>query len=106
MDKNILNNIEEMIKRANRSTNNDEIKELSKSMFVSVRRAIAKNRNTSSEIINELAYDSTANVSVIASKHHRCTIKREFDSYTLNHKCVTCKKSEEEALYECKDCLA
>jgi butyrate kinase len=106
MNKRTIVNIEEMIKKANYSTNNDELKELAKNPNMNIRRAVAKNRNTPSEIIDELVYDAVANVSVVASKHPRCSTKREFDSHTLTNRCVICEKSEERALYECKDCLA
>lgn len=100
----LLLEIEEKIDRANISSDQEELLILSKSPYLNIRRAVAKNKYVLSDIINELAHDITVNVSIVALKHPNCTVNREFDTYSLNHKCVICSKSEKQALYECNKC--
>ncbi|MGB5867807.1 MAG: hypothetical protein WBG69_08075 [Arcobacteraceae bacterium] len=57
-----------------------------------VRRAILRNKNVTTDIANRLSYDVTANVSYVASKHHKCTTQRSFK--TPVSKCVRCKLDE------------
>lgn len=58
-----------------------------------VRRALARNINTPSEVIDRLAIDPVQNVSYMAVKHRNCSIKREFESDKL-HACVVCSTDE------------
>ena len=59
---------------------------------VLVRRAVLRNKNVTTEIVNKLAYDVTENVSYIASKHIKCTSHRQFN--LTGSKCVKCKLDE------------
>ena len=65
---------------------------LSTSPEVLVRRAILRNRNVSTSIVDKLAYDATENVSYIACLHTKCTKIRTFNKVV--NKCVRCKLDE------------
>ena len=93
-----------LIERATFSADSKEIIELSKNECMNVRRTIAKNINTPTNIINQLSNDPVANVSVVALQHKNCTNKRDIDDETLNHKCVSCQISEISALTKCNTC--
>lgn len=91
----------ELIKLAKRSDNSSELEELSKSIFISVRRSVAKNRNTTKKIINRLADDPASNVSFWAIKHDDCTINKSIKNITS---CVTCTIDELEYHNTCPSC--
>lgn len=59
---------------------------------VNVRRALAKNRNISTDIANILAKDPVLNVSFVAIQNPNCTIRRDFSSNLP--RCVVCPKNE------------
>jgi len=59
---------------------------------VLVRRAVLRNKNVSTQIVNKLVYDVTENVSYVASKHIKCTSSRQFNLPVS--KCVKCKVDE------------
>lgn len=56
-----------------------------------VRRAMLRNKNITTSIVNTLVLDKVENVSYMASKHRKCTIQRTFEPFS---KCVTCKVDE------------
>jgi hypothetical protein len=57
-----------------------------------VRRAMLRNNNITTDIVNLLTYDVTENVSYMASKHMKCTLQRTFDLPVSM--CVQCKVDE------------
>ncbi len=101
VNKHINSNEIELIKLAKKSNNCSELEELSKSIFISVRRSVAKNKNTSKKIINRLADDPASNVSYWAIKHDDCTIVKSIKNITS---CVTCSIDELEYHNTCPSC--
>lgn len=65
-----------------------------------VRRAILRNKNITTEIVNMLAYDVTENVSYMALKHKKCTEIRTID--VSASKCISC--SVDERRLNCENC--
>jgi len=65
-----------------------------------VRRALLRNQNITSNIVNKLARDVTENVSFMAVKHNKCTIVRKFTEPVS--KCVKCKLDERDL--SCEKC--
>lgn len=65
-----------------------------------VRRAMLRNANVTSAMVNKLAQDVVENVSYLASKHHKCTIVRKFTEPV--NVCVKCKVDERKL--PCEDC--
>jgi hypothetical protein len=57
-----------------------------------VRRALLRNNNITSEIVNSLAFDCVENVSYIANNHSKCTESRTFNLPVSI--CVKCKVDE------------
>lgn len=68
------------------------LKQLSDDMCFKVRRAVAKNRSTPSDILNILAYDPVANVSFTAVNHENCEVQRCFED--CEHPCICCNVHE------------
>ncbi len=66
-------------------------KMLSDCNTLEIRRNLAKNTNLNSDIANILACDTTVNVSYVATKNRNCTVKREFNTYDINHRCIICE---------------
>lgn len=99
-----IEDLELKIKKALQTINDCELFELSKTENLNIRRAVARNPFCPSHIIDTLANDPVANVSVVALQHRNCTIKRDIDKETLNHKCVSCQISEISALTKCLTC--
>lgn len=92
-----------LILQAQQSVCEDELRILSKSSFSNVRRCVAKNKNTSKDVIDYLAYDPVINVNYVALQNQICSVKRELPISILN-RCVTCPKNEATYYYECKNC--
>jgi hypothetical protein len=83
---------DEMIRLSTQSSDSQELDQLSNSHYMLVRRAVARNRNTSSNTLNKLLFDKVKNVAFVASKHQNCTQIREFREE--NHPCIDCQKDE------------
>lgn len=64
-----------------------------------VRRAMLRNKNITTSIVNALAFDKVENVSYMASRHRKCTIQRSFEPVS---KCVKCKVDERKL--SCEKC--
>lgn len=58
-----------------------------------VRRAVARNVNAPTHIVDRLAHDPVQNVSYMALQHRNCTVNREMKELAL-HDCVICTKDE------------
>jgi len=78
----------------------DILKTLSSHSDSTVRRIVAKNRNTSTNTINTLALDPVLNVSYFATSHPKCTVKREYDD--VSNPCISCTKDER--VMTCTNC--
>ncbi len=88
------------------STTNDIsiLKELMRDVSTNVRRAVAKNTNSSKEILQFLAYDPAKNVSVMAASNQNCNVNRSF--WEEDHPCLNCKERESQLnCATCKDIL-
>ncbi|MDC7243829.1 MAG: hypothetical protein PQJ44_07915 [Sphaerochaetaceae bacterium] len=66
-----------------------------------IRRAVARNINTPSSVLNILAYDKVLNVVYQALKNPNCTVKRKIKD--INHPCITCNLRGDEM--DCSNCV-
>lgn len=66
-----------------------------------VRRAVARNRHTTSDILELLCLDPVMNVSYMASLHPNSPLKREYNEKDINP-CVMCEHDERSI--ECSSC--
>ncbi|MEA1915470.1 MAG: hypothetical protein U9N30_09150 [Campylobacterota bacterium] len=82
----------EQLQLARQSTDDNILSKLIRSPLMRMRRALARNSNLSAQKIDALAHDPVLNVSYLAVKHPKCTIKREFDFHLSP--CVTCDIAE------------
>jgi len=65
-----------------------------------VRRAMLRNQNITTSMVDLLAFDVTENVSYMAMNHSKCTVKRSFDEPISM--CVQCKVDERKI--SCETC--
>ena len=65
-----------------------------------VRRAVLRNKNITTDMVNLLTFDAVENVSYMASNHRMCTAKRSFDPAVS--KCVLC--ADDERTMSCENC--
>lgn len=75
----------EQIKLAKSTSDELYLKNLSNSIYVSVRRTVAKNPNTCGETIEKLSTDCSLNVSFIANMSNKNPNKRQI---VMSHPCV------------------
>ena len=87
-----MNNPDQLLEVAKTSNCAQTLHNLAESTHSAVRRAVARNMNTLSNTLEQLAHDPVLNVSFMATQHPKCNVKREF-SNCLNP-CVTCEKDE------------
>ena len=95
-----IKSVIELIQIAKCTTSVDILDDLKTSSNMNVRRAVAKNINATTKILNDLVVDPVLNVSYVASLHKNCTEKREF--YDITNPCVLCEKDED--YLECSNC--
>ena len=76
------------------------LKLLSISPEMLVRRAVLRNKNITTEMVDLLAFDVTENVSFMATSHNKCTVQRTFVEPV--HMCVQCKVDERKI--SCETC--
>lgn len=92
--------INELIEKALKTNDPKEMSFLVKSPYMGVRRALAKNSNTPSNLVNVLINDPVLNVSYPASIHPRSASSRAFSEDLPV--CVTCKIAENQLI--CNAC--
>lgn len=93
---------QEQILLAQKSNNINTLKELSNSVYITVRRSVAKNLSTPSETIDKLCNDPSQNVTYIANKFSK-NIKNKREIITTNQ-CVICDINEIDYINLCKTC--
>jgi len=100
-----INDMKKLIVEARTTNDLNKIKELKNHQISNIRRNIAKNYHTPTNIINELAFDPVLNVSYIALMNNKCTVKRDIDKIkeSNNMKCVICDIPEENL--DCINCI-
>lgn len=86
---------------AKESTDPIVLEKLSHSFNTSIRRAVARNSNTSTECLNRLATDPVLNVSYMATNNPKCVIKRNFSD--ISNPCVVCEIDERTR--NCTNCV-
>lgn len=91
----------ELLELAKSTSDNFLLTELSFDVDSMVRRAIARNTNTPSNILNTLLKDPVLNVSYMASMNPNCPASKTF-SKDINHPCVNCTKDERSM--QCTNC--
>ena len=65
-----------------------------------IRRALLRNQNITTSMVDILAFDVTENVSYMAMNHSKCTVNRTFDEPISV--CVQCKVDERDI--SCETC--
>jgi hypothetical protein len=68
------------------------LKHLSEHENSTVRRIVAKNNSTTTAILNTLACDPVLNVSFMAGKHPKCTLRRDYTD--ISNPCISCEQDE------------
>lgn len=96
-----LKSKEEQLEIAKTTSCSKELKNLHLSQYMNVRRAVARNRNICNYVANNLAYDPVLNVSYMAIKNPKSTVKRNFDEKIITF-CVMCEKDERHL--DCVEC--
>lgn len=98
-----MNSEQEQIILAQNSREDYILKQLSKSIYSSVRRTVAKNNSTPIQIIEMLCMDPALNVTYVANKFcQNNKIKREIIS---KNPCVICIVDEKEYINICPTCI-
>lgn len=99
----IINLIEqEQIILAQTSKEEETLKKLAKSIYVSVRRTVAKNLSLPNKTLEELCFDPSLNVTYIANKLCKNNkIKRDINS---DNACVICTIDEKDYINSCQSC--
>lgn len=93
----------EMVHLASISTDVKVLDQLSNSEYMLVRRAVANNRHTNPNTLENLAFDKTLNVSFIALKNPNCRSGRKI-IHDFVHPCVDCNKDAVSMLQACHGC--
>lgn len=101
--KNLPSDEQSLINLAINTSNEKELEKLSKSHFMNVRRAVARNRYCSSSILEELAQDPVRNVSFMAQNNKNYL--GEITVLKNERPCVKCQKAESYFVAECVDCI-
>lgn len=96
-----LKSKEELLEIAKNSICEIELGHLQHSIYMNVRRAVARNTSITTEIANNLSQDPVLNVSYMAVKNYKSTHKRNF-SYTHISTCIKCEIDERDL--ECTIC--
>ena len=89
-----------MLDTAHNSNDPQVLKELASNVSSKIRRIVARNHNTPTEILNKLANDAVQNVSFMALQNPNCTINR--DTSFMTHPCVVCEKDDR--YMDCHNC--
>ena len=84
---------EEQLDYAKNSECKKELWDLHSSMYMNVRRAVARNSNITQKIANNLSVDPVLNVSYMALKNSKCSVSRDFSHMSLSA-CILCEKDE------------
>lgn len=99
--KNDINTELQQITLAQNTNDENLLKQLSDSIYLSVRRCVARNSHTSSEIVDKLSTDCSLNVSFVANQNSKCTSKRVI---TSKHPCIICTVDEKDYHKACNNC--
>ena len=89
----------ELLDIAKTSDSKEILDKLISSPDSTIRRAVARNKNTSSSTLEKLAFDAVENVSFMAVQNPQCRVHRTFK---ISNPCVICEKDER--TMECTDC--
>lgn len=80
------------IKLAINSTDFRVLEKLANSIYVTVRRCVARNKNIVTKTANKLAIDPSVNVTYWALRNKQCTNKRTM--IESDNECIKCTESE------------
>ena len=89
LTKNLTRNPLDLAKESN---DTKILEQLAHNVDATIRRAVARNINTPSGILSQLANDPVLNVSYMASSNPKCSEKREFSD--TSNPCISCEKDE------------
>jgi len=105
INENHMNEEIEFVLEAAKSKNSMRLQELSNSFYTNVRKAVARNSNTSKQVINHMAQtEKASSVLYWLLKNPTCSSTRAICEEDLSHKCVTCEISELNLYKECVTC--
>ena len=105
INENHINEEIEFVLEAAKSKNSGRLQELSNSFYSNVRKAVARNQNTSQQVINYMAQtEKASSVLYWLLKNPVCNSTRVMCEEDLSHKCVTCEISELNLYKECSTC--
>lgn len=94
-----------LITEASSSSDQKRLEELSNCVYMNVRKAVARNRNTSSTIINKMAeIEISANVLYWLLQKPSCRTNRTISKDDLANRCTTCDVSELNLNNSCVTC--
>lgn len=93
-------NYQEKIRLAYTTNSLETLKQLMNDENAKVRRAVARNHNSSKDILDFLVFDPVMNVSFMAYSNPNSTKHRKFSEEV--HPCVTCL--EDETKLNCNSC--
>lgn len=79
------------------------LKELAESMYISVRRSVAKNSLVPKRVLERLCFDPSLNVTYIANKF--CDDNKIKRNITSKNPCVICTIDEKEYINVCNSCV-
>lgn len=91
--------IEELLSLAKTTNCLDVLNKLTLHVNSTIRRAVARNQNSSSLILEKLAHDPVENVSYMAVNNPNCNVSRNFK---ISNPCVICEKDERSM--KCTEC--
>jgi len=103
MDTQMIENItshKELLEIAKSSNDSKILDQLKNSCHNEIRRAIARNHNTSPQTLETLLMDSVLNVSYMVAQNPNCAKTRDFRD--VSHPCVGCL--EDERYRDCQNC--
>lgn len=101
---NYLSEIKSAVAKASSTTDRKVLTELANHINITVRRAVARNIYTPSDVLHILAHDVAVNVSAMAIKNKNCYIKREIPKDSLSRRCVACEVQEIDTFEKCPQC--
>lgn len=95
----------ELITEAIQSNDSQRLSELSTSVYINVRKAVARNKHSSNKILNRMIeIERASSVLYWLTKHPSCTSKKVISKEDLEHKCVTCDIPELQLFSACMSC--
>lgn len=95
----------QLVDEAIHSKDQNRLKKLSNSVYINVRKAVARNKNVDTKVINTMAQrENASQILYWLFQHPNCSMRRRLPDEDLQHKCVTCALSELQLHKSCMSC--